>query len=115
VSHQKEAIEPSYPIQQDQDHANHPQVLLGHVSGPLTNSYQMELGPPLGIPVSNSLETSCSSPTEDSMVWTPSSSLRRGDKEAYNHKSKGAHRSSSRPERRLEGCPLKGKWPQHFL
>jgi hypothetical protein len=71
VSHQKEAIEPSYPIQQDQDHANHPQVLLGHVSGPLTNSYQMELGPPLGIPVSNSLETSCSSPTEDSMVWTP--------------------------------------------
>jgi hypothetical protein len=82
VSHRGEAIEPLDPIKWDRDQANHPQVLLGHVSGPLVDSYQTEIRPSLGLPVSSSLEMSCSLSTESSIAWSPSSSFRRGDKEA---------------------------------
>jgi hypothetical protein len=51
VTHRREAIELSDPIKRDRDQANHPQVLLGRVSGPLADSNQMELGPLLGLPV----------------------------------------------------------------
>jgi hypothetical protein len=39
-------------------------------------------GRPLGLPVSNSLETPCSAPSEGNMALSPSS-LRKGDAGAY--------------------------------
>jgi hypothetical protein len=63
--------------------ANHLQVLLERASGPLTDPYRTGHGRPLGSPVSNSLETPCSAPSEGNMVLPPSS-LRKGDEEAYN-------------------------------
>jgi hypothetical protein len=64
-------IEPLDPIKRVWDQANHLQVLLGHVSRPLADSYRMELGPPLGLPVNNSLETSCSSPPRVAWHFPP--------------------------------------------
>jgi hypothetical protein len=101
----KGGIEPLDPIERDQDQANHPQVLLGRVFGSLADSYQMELGPPLGLPINSSFEMSCSLPIEGSMALSPSSSLRRGDKEAYNRKIQGTPRSSSCLVRGLTGYP----------
>jgi hypothetical protein len=94
VSHQG-GIEPSDPIKWVRDQANHPQVLLGRVSRPLADSYQMELEPPLGLPINSSLETSCPLPIDGSMVLSPSSSLWKGDEELYHQKGQGAPRSSS--------------------
>jgi hypothetical protein len=84
----KGGIKPSNPIKRVQNQANHPQVLLGRVSEPLADSYQMELGLLLGLPDSSSPETSCSLPTEGSMALSPSSSLRKGDEEVYHQKVK---------------------------
>jgi hypothetical protein len=43
-------------------------------------------GRPLGLPVSNSLETPCSAPSEGNMALSPSS-LRKGDTGVYVKKS----------------------------
>jgi hypothetical protein len=51
--------------------ANHLQVLLERAFGPLADPYRMGLGRPLGLPVSNSLETPCSVPTEGNMARSP--------------------------------------------
>jgi hypothetical protein len=51
--------------------ANHLQVLLERASGPLANPYRTGLGRPLGSPVSNSLETLCSVPSEGNMALSP--------------------------------------------
>jgi hypothetical protein len=58
-------------------------MYFGRISGPLANSYQMELGPPLRLTINSSPETSCSLPTEGSMALSPTSSLWKGDEEAY--------------------------------
>jgi hypothetical protein len=64
--------------------ANHLQVLLERAFGPLADPYRMGHGRLLRSPVSNSLETPCSTPSEGNMVLSPPSSLRKGDKGAYN-------------------------------
>jgi hypothetical protein len=71
--------------------ANHLQVLLERASGPLADPYRTRLGRPLGSPVSNSLETPCSVPSEGNMVLSPPppSSLRKGDEGAYNKSRDG--------------------------
>jgi hypothetical protein len=51
--------------------ANHLQVLLERTSGPLADPYRTGHGRPLGSPVSNSLETSCSAPSEGNMALPP--------------------------------------------
>jgi hypothetical protein len=51
--------------------ANHLHVLLERASGPLADPYRTGLGRPLGLPVSNSLETPCSVPSEGNMVLSP--------------------------------------------
>jgi hypothetical protein len=51
--------------------ANPLQVLLERASGPLADPYRTGLGRPLGSPVSNSLETPCSVPSEGNMVLSP--------------------------------------------
>jgi hypothetical protein len=63
--------------------ANHLQVLLERASGPLADPYRMGLGRPLGLPVSNSLGTPCSVPTEGNMARSLPSSLWKGDEGAY--------------------------------
>jgi hypothetical protein len=63
--------------------ADHLHVLLERASGPLADPYRTGLGRPLGLPVSNSLETPCSVPTEGNMARSPPSSLRKGDEGAY--------------------------------
>jgi hypothetical protein len=65
----------------------------------------MELGPPIELPVNSSLETSCLFPIEGSMMLSPSSSLQKGSEEAYNQKSQGDPRSTSRLVQRLRGYP----------
>jgi hypothetical protein len=65
--------------------ANHLQVLLERTSGPLADPYRTGLGRPLGLPISNSLETPCSVPIKGN-TRVPPSSLRKGDKGAYNKK-----------------------------
>jgi hypothetical protein len=64
--------------------ANHLQVLLERASAPLADPYRTGLGHPLGSPVSNSLETPCSAPSEGNMALYPPSSLQKGDEGAYN-------------------------------
>jgi hypothetical protein len=65
--------------------ANHLQVLLERTSGPLADPYRTGHGRLLGSPVSNSLETPCSAPSEGNMALPPPpSSLRKGDEGAYN-------------------------------
>jgi hypothetical protein len=51
--------------------ANHLQLLLERVSGPLANPYRTGHRRPLGSPVSNSLETPCSAPPEGNMALSP--------------------------------------------
>jgi hypothetical protein len=51
--------------------ANHLQVLLERASGPLADPYRTGHGRPLGSPVSNSLETPCSAPSEGNMALSP--------------------------------------------
>jgi hypothetical protein len=51
--------------------ANHLQVLLERAFGPLADPYRTGLRRPLGLPVSNSLETPCSVPTEGNMARSP--------------------------------------------
>jgi hypothetical protein len=63
--------------------ANHLQVLLERASGPLADPCRTGHGRPLGSPVSNSLETPCSAPSEGNMALSPPSSLRKGDEGAY--------------------------------
>jgi hypothetical protein len=53
------------------DLANHLQVLLERASGPLADPYQTGPGRPLGSPVSNSLETPRSVPSEGNMALPP--------------------------------------------
>jgi hypothetical protein len=50
---------------------NHLHVLLERASGPLADPYRMGHGRPLGLPVSNSLETPCSAPSEGNMALPP--------------------------------------------
>jgi hypothetical protein len=57
---------------------------LERASGPLADPYRTGHGRPLGSPVSNSLETPCSAPSEGNMALPPS--LRKGDAEAYEKK-----------------------------
>jgi hypothetical protein len=65
--------------------ASHLQVLLERASGPLADPYRTGHERPLGSPVSNSIETPCSAPFEGNMkLPPPPSSLRKGDKGAYN-------------------------------
>jgi hypothetical protein len=71
VSHRREASSPQTPSNGFETRRITRRYLLGHVSGPLANSYQKELGPPLGLPNNNSTETSCSSPIEGSMTHSP--------------------------------------------
>jgi hypothetical protein len=61
--------------------ANHLQVLLECASGPLADPYRTGHGRPLGSPISISLETPCSAPSEGNMALPPS--LRKGDAGAY--------------------------------
>jgi hypothetical protein len=51
--------------------ANHLQVLLERASGPLVGPYRTGLERPLGLPVSNSLETPCLVPTKGNMARSP--------------------------------------------
>jgi hypothetical protein len=51
--------------------ANHLHVLLERASGPLADPYRTGHGRPLGSPVSNSLETPCSAPSEGNMALSP--------------------------------------------
>jgi hypothetical protein len=51
--------------------ANHPHVLLERAFGPLADPYRTGLGRPLRSPVSNSLETPCSVPSEGNMALSP--------------------------------------------
>jgi hypothetical protein len=51
--------------------ANHLHVLLERASGPLADPYRTGHGRPLGSPVSNSLETPCSAPSESNMALPP--------------------------------------------
>jgi hypothetical protein len=71
------------PYQTGPGPANHLQVLLERASGPLADPYRTGYGRPLGSPVSNSLETPCSAPSEGNMALSPPSSLRKGDEGAY--------------------------------
>jgi hypothetical protein len=65
--------------------ANHLQVLLERASGPLADPYRTGHGRPLRSPISNSLETPCSAPSEGNMALSPPpSSLRKGDEGAFN-------------------------------
>jgi hypothetical protein len=64
--------------------ANHLQVLLERAFGPLADPYRTGHVRPLGLPVSNSLDTPCSVPSEGNMALSPPSSLRKGDEGAYN-------------------------------
>jgi hypothetical protein len=52
---------------------------LERASGPLADPYRTGHGRPLGSPVSNSLETPCSAPSEGNMALPPPSSLWKGD------------------------------------
>jgi hypothetical protein len=63
--------------------ANHLQVLLECAYGPLADPYRTGLRRPLGLPVSNSLETLCSMPTKGNMARSPLFSLWKGDEGAY--------------------------------
>jgi hypothetical protein len=60
--------------------ANHVQVLLERASGPLDDPYRMGHGCPLGSPVSNSLETPCSAPSEGNMALPPLPPCRKATK-----------------------------------
>jgi hypothetical protein len=44
---------------------------LGCISEPLVDPYQTSLGPPLGLPINSSPETSCSLPIEGSVTLSP--------------------------------------------
>jgi hypothetical protein len=59
--------------------ANHLQVLLERASRPLADPYRTGHGRPLESPISNSLETPCSAPSEGNMALSPSS-LRKATK-----------------------------------
>jgi hypothetical protein len=59
------------PYQTGPGPANHLHVLLERASGPLADPYRMRHGRPLGSPVSNSLETPCSAPSEGNMALSP--------------------------------------------
>jgi hypothetical protein len=50
---------------------NHLQVLLERASRPLADPYRTGLGRPLGSPISNSLETPCSVPSEGNTTLPP--------------------------------------------
>jgi hypothetical protein len=67
----EEGIEPSDRIKRDRGPANHLQVLLERASGPLADPYRTGHGRPLGSPISNSLETPCSAPSEGNMALFP--------------------------------------------
>jgi hypothetical protein len=69
--------------------ANHPQVLLERAYGPLADPYRTGLERALGSPVSNSLETPCSMPSDGNMALSPPSPLRKGDEGAYNKSRDG--------------------------
>jgi hypothetical protein len=60
--------------------ANHLQVLLERASGPLADPYRMGHGRPLGSPISNSLETPCSAPSEGNMALSPLPPCRKATK-----------------------------------
>jgi hypothetical protein len=68
--------------------ANHLQVLLERASGPLADPYRTGLGRPLGLLVSNSLETPCSVPSEGNMALSPFL-LAKGDEGVYNKSRDG--------------------------
>jgi hypothetical protein len=57
-------IEPSDPIERVR-------VLLEHASGPLADPYRTGHERPLRSPISNSLETPCSAPSEGNMALPP--------------------------------------------
>jgi hypothetical protein len=59
------------PIKRGPGPASHLQVHLERASGPLADPQQMGHGRPLGLPVSNSLETPCSAPSEGNMALPP--------------------------------------------
>jgi hypothetical protein len=80
-SHQREASSPR-TLSNGTGSGKSLQVLLERASGPLADPYQTGHGRPLGSPVSNSLETPCSAPSEGNMALPPSS-LRKGDEGAY--------------------------------
>jgi hypothetical protein len=88
-SHWREAPSPR-TLSNGPGPANHLQVLLEHASGPLADPYRMGLGRPLGLLISNSLETPCSVPTEGNMACSPPSSLWKGDEGASYKKPRWA-------------------------
>jgi hypothetical protein len=69
-SHQREASSPR-TLSNGSGSSNHLQVLLDHASGPLADPYRTGHGRPLGSPISNSLETPCSAPSEGNMALSP--------------------------------------------
>jgi hypothetical protein len=69
-SHRREAPSPQ-TLSNGPGPANHLQILLERASGPLADPYRTGLGRPLGLPVSNSLKTLCSVPTEGNMARSP--------------------------------------------
>jgi hypothetical protein len=80
-------LKPSDSIEWVWDQANHPQVLLGRVTGPLVDSYLMELEPRSDCPITAHSRHHARCPPR--VAWHfPSSSLRKGDKEAYHQKFK---------------------------
>jgi hypothetical protein len=81
-SHRREAPSPR-TLSNGPGPANHLQILLERASGPLADPYRTGLERPLGLPVSNSLKTLCSVPTEGNMARSPPSFLRKDDEGAY--------------------------------
>jgi hypothetical protein len=69
-SHQREASSP-WTLSNGTGSGNHLQVLLEHASRPLADPYRTGHGRPLGSPISNSLETPCSAPSEGNMALFP--------------------------------------------
>jgi hypothetical protein len=61
-------IEPSDPIKRDRVRQI---TCRERTSGPLADPYRTGHGRPLGSPVSNSLETPCSAPSEGNMALSP--------------------------------------------
>jgi hypothetical protein len=69
-SHQKEASSPR-TLSNGSGSGNSPAGTLERASGPLADPYRTRHGRPLRSPVSNSLETPCSAPSEGNMALSP--------------------------------------------
>jgi hypothetical protein len=80
-SHQREASSPQ-TLSNGTGSGKSPAILLERASGPLADPYRTGHERPLGSPVSNSLETPCSAPSEGNMALSPLL-LAEGNEGAY--------------------------------